>query len=150
MKSARLALALAAFRDRGTPDTRQEILAALADCELLFAVAERGPGDRGIRLAYAKDGQGRLVVPGFTDAQHLRAWLRVASGSATAPAAGFLPAVLSGPFAGLVLDPNSDASTFIDRHALERLFAGEDPRSATTAKDGETLVQRVASTERCK
>lgn len=134
-----IAAALAAFGDADTAETRQRILYALAQGELLFPTAERGAGDADFRLAFTKDHQGRQVLPAFTDERHLSRWLPGGGSYATAVAADFLPMALAGPFAGLVLNPGSDASAFVDRRALELLAAGETTHE--TDRKGEALVQ---------
>jgi len=136
-----LVAALAAFRHAGTAQSERKVLEELATSELIFPADERGRQERGIRLAFTKDQYGRRVLPGFTDEQHLSEWLPGGGPYAKAQAAGFLPAVLAGPFAGLALNPGSEASAFVDRRALELLAAGK-----TTVLSGDSsqpgLVQR--------
>jgi hypothetical protein len=143
MSGDRLAAALAAFRDADTAETQQRVLDELAGAELIFPAAERGPQDRGVRLAFTKDERGRPVLPGFTDQQHLSTWLPGGGPYAKAPASGYLPTVLNGPFAGLALNPGSDAGAFVDRRALEVLAAGKTAQ--VLSDSGEVgLVQRWA------
>jgi hypothetical protein len=125
VSTERLLEALAAFCDADTKETRQRVLEELARSELIFPAAERGRRDQGVRLAFTKDQDGRQVLPGFTDDRHLRIWLPGGGPYAKARAGGFLPTVLAGPFAGLVLNPASEASAFVDRRALDFLAAGQ-------------------------
>lgn len=143
MSSDRLAAALAAFSDADTAESQQQVLDELARSELFFPAAERGPRDQGVRLAFTKDQQGRHILPGFTDEQHLSRWLAGGGSYAKAGPAGFLPTVLAGPFAGLVLNPGSDASAFVARRALELLAAGKTTHVADDDGEG-TLVHRWA------
>lgn len=139
MSSDLLAAALSAFGDADTAETQQRILDALAKTELLFPVAQRAPQDLGVRLAFTRDQLGRSVLPGFTDEPHLRLWLPGGGPYAKAAAADYLPAILTGPFVGLALNPGSDASAFVDRRALEILAAGKTLRASAV---GGALVQR--------
>jgi SseB protein N-terminal domain len=136
----RLAAALEAFAEAETPDTRWHVLDALANADLIFPTAERGPGEQSVRLAFTQDDQGRPVLPGFTDESHLRVWLPGGGPYAKAAPKGFLPSVLAGPFVGLVLNPGSEASALVDRRALELLASG-NPSSVSTGADG-ALVRR--------
>lgn len=145
MSGDRLAAALAAFRDADTAETQQQVLDELARGELFFPAAERGPRDQGVRLAFTKDHRGRHILPGFTDEQHLSRWLAGGGPYAKATPAGFLPTVLAGPFAGLVLNPGSDASAFVDRRALELLAAGKTTHGPDNDGEG-PLVHRWAPT----
>jgi hypothetical protein len=120
-----LSAALEAFARVETSETRRRVLQALTDAELIFPTAERGPDEQRVRLAFTQDGHGRPVLPGFTDESRLRVWLPEGGSYAKAAPAGFLPSVLAGPFVGLVLNPGSEASALIDRHALELLASGE-------------------------
>jgi hypothetical protein len=52
--------------------------------------------------------------------------------------------VLAGPFAGLALNPGSDASAFVDRRALELLAEGKTPHVSDDSR-GVGLVQRWAT-----
>ncbi len=140
MSSDRLAAALAAFRESDTAETQQRILDELAGSELIFPAAERGPRDKGVQLAFTKDQRGRPILPGFTDEHHLSMWLPGGGPYAKAPASGYLPTALAGPFAGLVLNPGSEASAFVDRRALELLAAGKTTR-VTDGGGEEALVQ---------
>jgi hypothetical protein len=133
VKSGHLADALSEFHRRNTVSARRKVLEALASSELIFPAAERREqGGQGLALAFAKDRQGHPVLPGFTDERHLREWLPTGGPHATAPAVAFLPTVLAGPFVGLVINPGSPASAFVDRRALELLAAGKQP----TAEEG--------------
>jgi hypothetical protein len=80
-----------------------------------------------VRLASTQDAEGRTVLPGFTSESQLRAWLPGGGPYAKAPRAGFLPSFLAGPFVGLVLNPGSQASAFVDRRELELLVSGHPP-----------------------
>ena len=143
MSRNRLAAALDAFGDADTADTQQRVLDELARGELLFPAAERGPRDQSVRLAFTKDQRGRHILPGFTDEKHLSRWLPGGGPYAKAPAAGYLPMMLAGPFAGLVLNPGSEASAFVDRRALELLAAGKTTHVSDDSGEG-GLVQRWA------
>jgi hypothetical protein len=128
VNSARLADALSEFHHSDTVSARRKVLEALAISELIFPAEERRErSGQGLALAFAKDRQGQPVLPGFTDERHLREWLPTGGPHATAPASGFLPTVLAGPFVGLVINPGSEASAFVDRRALELLAAGKQP-----------------------
>lgn len=140
MAGGRLAAALEAFAEAETPDTRRQVLEALANADLIFPTAERGPGERSVRLAFTKDDQGRPVLTGFTDESHLSVWLPEGGPYAKAPPAGFLPSVLAGPFVGLVLNPGSEASALVDRRALELLASGNPPSISAGAEGA--LVRR--------
>jgi hypothetical protein len=137
--SDRLAAAIAAFRDADTAQTQQRVLDELARSELIFPAAERGPRDKSVQLGFTQDRRGRPILPGFTDEPHLSIWLPGGGPYAKAPAAAFLNTALAGPFAGLVLNPGSDASAFVDRRALELLAAGKPMHVADNK--GEALVQ---------
>lgn len=65
--------------------------------------------------------RGRPVLPGFTAEGPLRAWRAATGAYATAPAHVFLPTLVSGPFAGLVLNPGSPTAVFVERSAIELL-----------------------------
>jgi hypothetical protein len=130
VRSDRLASALVAFGRANTASTRQEVLQALTESELIFPAAERGPREKGVRLAFTQDSQGRPLLPGLTDQQHFSVWLPSGGPYARAPAAVFLQTLLAGPFLLLVLNPGGEASALIDRRALELLASGEMPQAA--------------------
>ena len=141
MGNDRLVAALADFRDADTAETQRRVLDELVGSELIFPTADREPGDKSIRLAFTVDRRGRYILPGFTDERCLSVWLPSGGDYATAPGAGAISALLAGPFAGLVLNPGSEASAFVDRRALELLVAGKITDVADG--NGETgLVQK--------
>ncbi len=78
-------------------------------------------------------------MPAFTDRKHVSLWLPEGGDIAEAPASGFLPTLLSGPFVGLLLNPKSDTTVFIDRRILKQLVEGHVPSSADLKGD---LLQR--------
>ena len=61
MTGGRLAAALEAFAESETPDTRRQVLEALANADLIFPTAERGPGEQSVRLAF----NALASLPGF-------------------------------------------------------------------------------------
>jgi hypothetical protein len=124
MSNDDLVAALVAFSAADTSDSRRRVLEELGQSELIFPMAERAPDDPGVRLAFTEDAHGRPVLPAFTDEAQLSIWLVSGGPYAKAPASGFLPSVLAGPFVGLALNPGSDASAFVDRRALELLASG--------------------------
>jgi hypothetical protein len=144
--SDRLAEAIAAFLDTDSVETQQRVLDELATSELIFPAAERGPRDAGVQLAFIQDQRGRPILTGFTDEPHLSLWQPGGGPYAKAPAAAFLPTAIAGPFAGLVLNPGSEASAFVDRRALQLLAAGKAAHVADNK--GEALVQEWTSAKR--
>ena len=118
-------MALAAFRDADTAETQRRVLDELVGSELIFPTADREPGDKRMRLAFTVDWRGRYILPGFTDQRHLSIWLPSGGDYASAPGAVAISALLTGPFAGLSLNPGSEASAFVDRRVLELLVAGK-------------------------
>ena len=130
--------ALAEFCQADTPATRQRLLTALAESTLIFPIASPSTAET-MQLAFTSDEMGRPVLPGFSDEDHVRQWLPQGTDIAGAPASAFLPAVLSGPFAGLVINARSETSVFVDRAVIERLVDGQLP--SFTEADAQ-LIQR--------
>jgi SseB protein N-terminal domain len=121
----RLTAALTAFHQTDNAQTSREVLAALNESELIFPAAERAAGEQAVRLAFTLDGQGRPVLPAFTDQQQFSLWLPGGGPYAKAAALGFLPTILAGPLIGLLINPGSAASALVDRRAIELLASGE-------------------------
>ena len=122
-----LPLALQAFCERSTPESRSQLLQALMSAELLVPVAEQAPEQHGLRLAFARDGNGRTLAPAFTDTGRLRDWLRTGGAYAKATAMGLVGVLLTGPFDGLVVNPGASDCAVVERVALQALAAGELP-----------------------
>ena len=129
-----LPLALQAFCEEPTPESRSQLLKALMAADLLIPVAEQAPEQHGLRLAFARDSDGRTLAPAFTDTARLRDWLRSGGAYAKAPAMGLVGALLAGPFDGLVLNPGAPDCAVVDRGALQALAAGELPQDGDAAE----------------
>lgn len=130
--------ALDDFCRADTPDTRRHLLESLLQATLIFVTAPRAEGEN-VRLAFTSDQLGRPVLPAFTDGTHVSLWLPQGSDIAEAPASGFLPALLSGPFVGLLINSKSETSVFIARPVLEQLADGHVP---SFPDDDVDLMQR--------
>ena len=141
MSPERLETALGAFCEHPSVENRRELVGALAASELFFVIDERETPEAPIRLAFTHDASGNAVVPGFTDKGRLALWLRTGGPIAQAPASGFVPALLSGPFAGLVVNPGSEASVVVYRRVLEALST-QDEASLERSIAGEFTVVR--------
>jgi hypothetical protein len=131
--------ALVDFCQSDTPDTRRCLLESLLQSTLIFPTAPPTEGED-VRLAFTSGELGRPVLPAFTDRAHVSLWLPQGSNIAEASASGFLPALLSGPFVGLLINSKSDSSVFIDRLVLEQMVDGHVPSSSHF--DGDLLPQR--------
>jgi hypothetical protein len=107
---------------------------------LIFPATERTSEAQDVRLAFTQDAEGRPVLPGFTREYSCVRGCPGGGPYAKAPRAGFLPSFLAGPFVGLVLNPGSQASAFVDRRALELLASGH-PRSESVGVE-DTLVTK--------
>jgi hypothetical protein len=134
MSNDDLAAALAAFSASDTPDSRRNVLEALAQSDLIFPMAERAPDDPVVRLEFIQDPRGRPVLPAFTGEGELEAWLVSGGHHAKASPPGllprllsFLPSLLRDPFVGLALNPGSKASALVGQSALELLRSGKPP-----------------------
>ena len=113
-------------RSPGNPKHQEAVFRALVRASLIFPSVSSAPGK--ISLAFIKEPSGDLLTPAFTDTQTLLAWAPPGQSVSTAEATVFIPAVLAGPTAGIVLNPGSQASVVFDRKQLEDL-AGRLRRS---------------------
>jgi hypothetical protein len=109
--------ALDAFRQAPTASNQEKVYRTLLMSTLVFPVAESEP----IRIAFLKNDAGETLAPAFTDKEALLEWLPTGSPIASAAASAFIPAVLEGPFDGLVLNPGSRGNVVVDRSALQYL-----------------------------
>jgi hypothetical protein len=106
-------------RSGGNPKRQEAVFRALVRANLIFPSVSSAPGK--VSLAFIKEPTGDLLTPAFTDAQALLAWAPSGQSVSTAEATGFIPALLAGPTAGIVLNPGSQASVVFDRKQLQDL-----------------------------
>jgi hypothetical protein len=133
-----ISLALADFCRIDTSATREDLMMALSEATLIFPIAP--PSEAGnMQLAFTSDEMGRPLLPGFTDRAHVLTWLPQGTDIAAASASGFLPALLSGPFVGLVINSKSETSVFVSREVIQMLVDGHLP--SFSEADAE-LIQR--------
>ena len=90
--AAALLSALEALRSEATAVSQEQVLVALMSSELFVPVADEGSGQRGLGLAFTKDGSGRTLAAAFTDESRLRSWLRTGGSYAKAPAQALIGA----------------------------------------------------------
>lgn len=116
--------ALAAFNVSSTVETRQDLLSALLGSELFFAAASRKSPSDPLRLAFMRDGRGRLLLPGFTDERSFAIFSPKGGDLVKASASTFIPAALEGRFEGIAINPRSRLTAVVTRRALELLTQG--------------------------
>jgi len=116
-------VALRAFCEASTPRAGRRLLKTLARATLIFPTAPQSEGQPP-SLAFTSNAAGQPVLPAFTDEPYVLQWLPEGSDVVTAAASGFAPALLSGAFVGLVINPASETGVFVGRRLIELLVEG--------------------------
>jgi hypothetical protein len=78
-------------------------------------------------LAFGKDRKDRNVLLAFSDEQAVTAWEPAGGDVVSAPAAGFVPAVVEGPFEALALNPGTPSGVLVPKQAVALLGVASLP-----------------------
>ena len=125
-----LLAALAAYRAHRGAQQEWLVLKTLMDSQPLFLTAEPPVDGRAPRLAFGRDRHNRSVLLAFSDERAVTAFEPAGGEVVSAPAAGFVPAVVEGPFEALALNPGSATGVLVPKNSVALLAAGALPEEA--------------------